>query len=94
MSHERTSPPVFTGAELALADMLAAVIEDLIAHEAYSLDGFERTSAALRDRYESSRLRSSVAMIEYLRRQVSRPQGCDDVVRLQPFACATQKGSN
>jgi hypothetical protein len=94
MSNESTPPPVFTGAELALADMLAAVIDDLIASDAMTRDGFEQTAAALRDRYENKRLRSSVAMIEYLRRQVTRPQGCDDLVRLQPFDCANVKGSN
>jgi hypothetical protein len=94
MSNESTPPPVFTGAELALADMLAAVIDELIASDAMTRDGFERTAAALRDRYEGKRLRSSVAMVEYLRRQVARPQGCDDLVRLQPFDYESVKGSN
>jgi hypothetical protein len=94
MNNDNTSPPVFTGAELALADMLAAVIEDLIAQQSYSRDEFERTSSALRDRYESNRLRSSVAMIEYLRRQVARPHGHDDVVRLQRLERVRAKDTN
>lgn len=94
MKTDNTSPPVFTGAELALADMLAAVIEDLIAQQSYSRAEFERTSAALRDRYESNRLRSSVAMIEYLRRQVSHPHRHDDVVRLQRFEHVRAKDTN
>jgi hypothetical protein len=94
MNNDNASPPVFTGAELALADMLAAVIEDLIAQQSYSRDEFERTSAVLRSRYEGNRLRSSVAMIDYLRRQVGQPSGRDDIVRLQRFAHTRAKETN
>ncbi len=88
------APPVFTGAELALADMLAAVIEDLITQQGYSREDFERTSAALRDRYESNRLRSSVAMIDYLRRQIAEPHSHDELVRLQRFDRLRSRDTN
>lgn len=94
MHRENASPPVFTGAELALADVLAAVIEELIAGDAYASESFTRTASGLRERYETRGLRSSVAMIDYLRRRLAGPQPRDELVRLQAFDGLVRKESN
>jgi hypothetical protein len=75
--------PVFTGAELALADSLVLVIDVLMLHGVMKSDAIDSVFGYLEERYRENGLTSSAAMAHYLRQHLSRPQEAGARVRLR-----------
>jgi hypothetical protein len=64
--------PVFTGAELALADTVILLIDVLMLHGIMKSDAMESVFGYLEKRYRDSGLASSAAMAGYLRQHLSQ----------------------
>ena len=59
--------PIFTGAELALADSLVLVIDVLMLHGVMKSEAINSVFGYLEERYRENGLTSSAAMAHYLR---------------------------
>jgi hypothetical protein len=73
--------PVFTGAELALADTLVLMIDVLMLHGILKSDALDSVFGYLEQRYRDSGLASSAAMARYLRQHLSHADGDGDGAR-------------
>jgi hypothetical protein len=73
--------PVFTGAELALADSLVLVIDVLMLHGVMKSEAIDSVFGYLEERYRENGLTSSAAMAHYLRQHLSRPREASACVR-------------
>jgi len=69
----KSDMPVFTGAELALADCLVLIIDVLMLHGIMKSDALDSVFAYLEERYRQNGLTSSSAMAHYLRQSISHP---------------------
>jgi hypothetical protein len=67
--------PVFTGAELALADTLVLIIDVLMLHGIMKSDAVASVFGYLEERYRESNLSSSSAMAQYLRQHLTHQPG-------------------
>jgi len=85
--------PVFTGAELALADTLVLVIDVLALHGIMKPDGLASTLAFLEQRYRDNGLVSSAGMVRYLREHLSGPERSAERARLRDLDSAPPQGS-
>jgi hypothetical protein len=69
----KSDTPVFTGAELALADALVLIMDVLMLHGVMKPDALESVFVFLQERYHANGLKSSAAMAQYLRKHLSHP---------------------
>ena len=67
---KRPDVPVFTGAELALADTLVLMVDVLTLHGVMKSEAINSVFEYLEQRYRESGLSSSAAMAHYLRQHV------------------------
>ena len=67
--------PVFTGAELALADTVILLMKVMSMHGIIDDAAISAVFADLQDRYRSNGLHAADAMTDYLRRHASGPDG-------------------
>jgi hypothetical protein len=72
--------PVFTGAELALADALILLMKVMAMHGIIKPEAIDIVFSDLEARYRAQQLNSAAAMAEYLRQHAS---GADRDVMLQ-----------
>jgi hypothetical protein len=63
--------PVFTGAELALADTLVLIIDVLMLHGIMKSDAIDSVFGYMEERYRENKLSSSSAMAHYLRQHLT-----------------------
>jgi hypothetical protein len=75
--------PVFTGAELALADTLVLIIDVLMLHGVMKSEAIDSVFGYLEERYRENGLTSSAAMANYLREHLSHPHESGARVRLR-----------
>jgi hypothetical protein len=68
---EKSPVPVFTGAELALADALILLMKVLAMQQVIRPEAIDTVFTDLATRYRSQHLNSAAAMAEYLRRHAS-----------------------
>jgi hypothetical protein len=68
---EDTPVPVFTGAELALADALILLMKVMAMHGIIKPEAIDVVFADLEARYRAQQLHSAAAMAEYLRQNAS-----------------------
>jgi hypothetical protein len=85
--------PVFTGAELALADALVLVIDVLSLHGIMKPEGLDSIFAFLEQRYRANGLVSSAGMARYLREHLSHPEQSAARARLRELMSAPSQGS-
>ena len=65
-----TPVPVFTGAELALADTLILILKVMAMHDVIDPNAVDTVFSDLEKRYRGQNLTSAAAMAEYLRQHV------------------------
>jgi hypothetical protein len=75
--------PVFTGAELALADSIVLVIDVLMLHGIMKSEAVDSVFGYLEQRYRESGLTSSAAMANYLRAHLSHSHESDAGARFR-----------
>jgi hypothetical protein len=85
--------PVFTGAELALADTLVLMIDVLMLHGILKSDALDSVFGYLEQRYRDSGLGSSAAMARYLRQHLSHAPESTDHARLRELLTEPTEGS-
>jgi hypothetical protein len=85
--------PVFTGAELALADTLVLVIDVLALHGIMNSAGLDSIFVFLERHYRESGLVSSAGMARYLREHLSHPEQTAARARLRDLLSAPPQGS-
>jgi hypothetical protein len=90
---ERPSVPVFTGAELALADALILIMKCLTMQGALDADGIDTVFADLANRYSAQKLTSAAAMADYLRQHALGEDGDMTLTRLRMPFDGTPEGS-
>jgi hypothetical protein len=88
-----TDTPVFTGAELALADALVLVIDVLSLHGIMKAEGLDSIFAFLEQRYRDNGLVSSAGMARYLRKHLSHPEQGTNLARLRELVNTPSQGS-
>jgi hypothetical protein len=64
---DNSAVPVFTGAELALADALILIIKVMAMHGVIDPDAIDTVFSDLANRYSAQKLNSAAAMADYLR---------------------------
>ena len=79
----KSDTPVFTGAELALADALILIMDVLILHGIMKPDALESVFVFLEERYHANGLKSSAGMAQYLRSHLSHPDQTEARQRLR-----------
>jgi hypothetical protein len=77
---DNSSVPVFTGAELALADALILIIKVMAMHGVIDGEAIDTVFSEMENRYRGQNLVSAAAMAEYLRQHAI---GDDQDLRLQ-----------
>ena len=85
--------PVFTGAELALADTLVLMIDVLMLHGIMKSEALDSVFDYMEERYRESGLASSAAMAHYLRQHLSHSQGSAARTRLRELMTEPTEGS-
>ena len=88
-----TPVPVFTGAELAIADALILIIKVMTMHGAIDPAGLEAVFSDLEQRYRGQNLNSAAAMAEYLRQHAMGEDQDLTLVRLQTLLDRSPEGS-
>ena len=88
-----TPVPVFTGAELALADALILIIKVMTMHGVIDPAGVDAVFSDLENRYRGQSLNSAAAMAEYLRQHAAGEDQDLTLVRLQSLIDRTPEGS-
>ena len=68
---EDSPVPVFTGAELALADALILLMKVMVMHGIIKPEAIDIVFSDLEGRYRTQQLNSAAAMAEYLRHHAS-----------------------
>ena len=85
--------PVFTGAELALADSIVLIIDVLMLHGIMKSEAVDSVFGYLEERYRESGLTSSAAMANYLRAHLSHAQDSEARARLRMLLRDRVEGS-
>ena len=85
--------PVFTGAELALADALVLVIDVLTLQGITKAEGLDSIFVFLERRYREAGLVSSAGMARYLREHLAQAKQPVSVARLRELMDAPTQGS-
>jgi len=88
-----TPVPVFTGAELALADALILVIKVMTMHGVIDPAGVDAVFSDLENRYRGQNLTSAAAMAEYLRQHATDEDQDLTSVHLQTLIDKAPEGS-
>ena len=89
----KTDVPVFTGAELALADTLVLIIDVLMLQGIMKSDAVDSVFAYLEERYRENKLHSSSAMARYLRQHLAHQQETGTREHLRVLLNESTKGS-
>lgn len=90
---EESPLPVFTGAELALADTVILLMKVMSMHGIIDNDAIKTVFADLEGRYRGRQLRSAAAMAEYLRTHALDVDEETTLVRVRSFADEAPEGS-
>jgi hypothetical protein len=90
---DNTPVPVFTGAELALADALILVLKVMTMHDVIDRAGLDAVFSDLENRYRGQSLNSAAAMAEYLRQHAMGEDQDLTLVRLQTLLDKSPEGS-
>jgi len=85
--------PVFTGAELALADTLILILKVLAMHGAIDPSAIDVVFSDLEQRYRGQNLNSAAAMAEYLRQHAVGEDQDLTLVRLRTLLDKSPEGS-
>lgn len=85
--------PVFTGAELALADTLVLMIDVLMLHGIMKSEALDSVFDYMEERYRESGLQSSAAMAHYLRQHLSHSKESTARARLRQLMTEPTDGS-
>lgn len=84
---EPLATPVFTGAELALADTLVLLIDVLMAHKVLDRKEVDTVLTRLGEEYDRKKLVSSAGMAGYLRRHAADLKRDHHLVVLRDILC-------
>ena len=87
------SVPVFTGAELALADTLILLMKVMAMHGIINEQAIDTVFADLESRYRSQKLNSAAAMAEYLRHHATGLEKDMALSRLRDLLDKAPEGS-
>ena len=85
--------PVFTGAELALADALILIIKVMAMHGIIDSGAIETVFSDLKNRYHGEKLTTAVAMAEYLRQHAISSDEDLEIIRLRALLDRSPEGS-
>lgn len=85
--------PVFTGAELALADALILVIKVLSMHGAIDGEAIDTVFSDMENRYRKLKLNTAAAMADYLREHAIGDDTEMTLTRLRPRVDRAPEGS-
>ena len=88
-----TPVPVFTGAELALADTLILIIKVMTMHGVIDPAGLEAVFSDLGNRYRGQNLNSAAAMADYLRQHAMGEDQDMTLVQLQTLIDEAPEGN-
>jgi hypothetical protein len=88
-----TPVPVFTGAELALADALILIIKVMAMHGIIDSGAIETVFSDLKNRYHGEKLTTAVAMAEYLRQHAISSDEDLEIIRLRALLDRSPEGS-
>jgi len=88
-----TPVPVFTGAELALADALILIMKVMTMHGVIDPAGLDAVFSDLENRYRGQSLNSAAAMAEYLRQHSTGEDQDLTLVRLQTLIDKAPEGN-
>jgi hypothetical protein len=88
-----TSVPVFTGAELALADTLILIIKVMAMHGVIDPAAIDTVFSDLESRYRGQQLNSAAAMADYLRQHAIGEEQDLSLVRLRTLLDKSPAGS-
>jgi hypothetical protein len=85
--------PVFTGAELALADTLILLLKVMAMHGAIDASAIDAVFSDLEQRYRGQKLNSAAAMAEYLRQHAVGEDQDLTLVQLRTLLDKSPEGS-
>jgi hypothetical protein len=85
--------PVFTGAELALADTLILLIKVMAMHGVIDPEAIDMVFSDLENRYRGQNLNSAAAMAEYLRQHAVGEERDLVLLRLRTLLDKAPEGS-
>jgi hypothetical protein len=85
--------PVFTGAELALADTLILLMKVMAMHGVIEQNAINAVFADLTERYRGQKLFTAAAMAEYLRHHTIDSEEEMSVMRLRTLLDKTPEGN-
>ena len=85
--------PVFTGAELALADALILLMKVMAMYDIIKPDAIDTVFSELEGRYRAQHLNSAAAMAEYLRRHATGSDQDITLERLRTLLDKSPEGS-
>jgi hypothetical protein len=88
-----TPVPVFTGAELALADTLILILKVMGMHGVIDPSAIDTVFSDLENRYRGQSLNSAAAMAEYLRQHAVGEDQDLTLVRLRTLLDRSPEGS-
>jgi hypothetical protein len=88
-----TRVPVFTGAELALADTLILILKVMGMHGVIDPAAIDTVFSDLENRYRGQELNSAAAMAEYLRQHAVGEDQDLTLVRLRSLLDRSPEGS-
>lgn len=88
-----TSMPVFTGAELALADALILIMKVLAMHGVINPEAIDAVFSEMESRYRGQQLNSAAAMAEYLRHHATGSERDLTLMRLRALLDKSPEGS-
>jgi len=87
---DRSDLPVFTGAELALAESIILILDVLMLQGAVDRTALDSVLAELQNRYRDRSLASAAAMAGYLRHHATNPEHEVQISRLRGLFGHTQ----
>jgi hypothetical protein len=88
-----SSVPVFTGAELALADALILVMKVMAMHGVINPEAIDMVFSEMESRYRGQQLNSAAAMAEYLRHHATGSDKDLTLLRLRTLLDKSPEGS-
>ena len=90
---DKSPVPVFTGAELALADAMILLMKVMAMHGVIDAEAINSVLTELETRYRSQNLTSAAAMAEYLRHYAVDSDEGMALMRVRGLADKTPEGS-
>jgi hypothetical protein len=87
---DRTDTPIFTGAELALADTIILILDLLMLQGMADREALDKVLAELQGRYQGQSLSSAAAMTAYFRHHATNPEHEVQISRLRHLFGQTQ----